>query len=131
MENHSSKHSRERRRKGKRAGRKMGGKSKRKVEEEKVVECEKQRQVLLPPSSNPPASFNSKYHRHCDRQLTLTFALSRAKAAAFVSGGRPLVERRGLCIALAPGDFAVNVIGQIPQEADTVLHQLQEERTTT
>lgn len=91
--------------------------------------------MLPPPISSKGTSsypsFNSKYQRHCDSRLTLTFALSRAEAAAFVSGGRPLVERRSLCIALAPRDFAVNVIGQIPQEADTVFHQLQDEKKTT
>ena len=60
--------------------------------------------------------------------MTLTFAFSRAEASPFVSGGRSLVEGSGLCVALAAGDFTVNVIGQIPQEADTVLHQLQEEK---
>ncbi len=56
--------------------------------------------------------------------MTLTFALSRTKAAAFVSGGWPLVEGYGLYVTFAAGDFTVNLIGEIPQEADTVLHQL-------
>lgn len=38
-----------------------------------------------------------------------------------------MVEGCVFGIALAARDFAVNLIGQIPQEADTVLHQLQEE----
>lgn len=38
-----------------------------------------------------------------------------------------MVERCVLCVAFTARDFTVNLIGQIPQEADTVLHQLQEE----
>lgn len=60
--------------------------------------------------------------------MTLTFAFSRAEASTFVSWGRSLVEGRGLYVAFAAGDFTVNVVGQIPQEADTVLHQLQEKK---
>lgn len=96
---------------------------------ETVVECEKQQQVLLPPTSSNPAATSL---RHCVTWTctscpTLTFALSRAKTATFVSaGGGSLVEGRGLCVALAAGNLTVNLIGQIPQETDAVLDQLQE-----
>lgn len=38
-----------------------------------------------------------------------------------------MVEGCVFCIAFTARDFTVNLIGQIPQEADTVLYQLQEE----
>lgn len=39
-----------------------------------------------------------------------------------------MVEGCGLCVALVAWDFTVNMIGQIPQEADAVLYQLQGEK---
>lgn len=58
--------------------------------------------------------------------LLLTFAFSRTKATAFVSRGWALVNGYCLHKALAAWDFTVNLIRQIPQETDAVLHQLQE-----
>ena len=60
---------------------------------------------------------------------TLTFALLGAEAAALLgAGGGALVQGHGLGEALAAGDLAVHVIGQIPQQTHAVLHQLQERR---
>lgn len=147
LENHSSKHSRERGgsergwEERREKGQEEGKRRERKREEEekegnsgrvwKTATGASATNKLKRTSSYP--SFNSKSLSHrvtwsCDSCRTLTFALSRAKAAAFVGGGRSLVEGRGLSEAFTAGDFTVNMIGQIPQEADTVLHQLQEER---
>lgn len=60
-------------------------------------------------------------------KLTLTFALSRTKAATFVSRGWALVKGHGLHEAFTTRNFTVNLVGQIPQETDTVLHQLPED----
>ena len=66
--------------------------------------------------------------QHSD-SLTLTFALLGAEAAALLgAGGGALVQGRGLGEALAAGDLAVDVIGQIPQQTHAVLHQLPERR---
>lgn len=57
-------------------------------------------------------------------KVTLTFALPRTKAATFVSRGWALVKGHGLHEAFTTRNFTVNLVGQIPQETDTVLHQL-------
>lgn len=94
---------------------------------ETVVECEKQGKGLLPPkSSTPPvtATHSSTNLTQWSSCKTPTFAFSRAKAAALAGWSRALVDRYGLCVLFTAGDFTVNLIGQIPQEADAVLHQL-------
>lgn len=58
--------------------------------------------------------------------LTQTFALAGAEATALLAGGGgALVKGRGLLVALTAGDFAMHLIGQVPQQTHAVLYQLQ------
>lgn len=58
--------------------------------------------------------------------MTQTFALAGAEAATLLAGGgRALVDGRGLLVALTAGDFAMHLIGQVPQQTHAVLYQLQ------
>lgn len=91
-----------------------------------TVECEKQGKGLLPPKSSTPtvtATHSTTNLTQCSCK-TPTFAFSRAKAAALTGWSWALVDRYGLCVLFRAGDFTVNLIGQIPQKADAVLHQL-------
>ena len=57
---------------------------------------------------------------------TQTFALAGAEAAPLLAGGGgALVDGLGLLVALTAGDFAMHLIGQVPQQTHTVLYQLQ------
>lgn len=55
---------------------------------------------------------------------THTFALSGAEAATLLGRGGALIDRSQLLIALAAWYLPMNLIGQIPQQTDTVLNQL-------
>lgn len=58
--------------------------------------------------------------------LTQTFALAGAEAAPLLAGrGGALVDGLGLLVALTAGDFAMHLIGQVPQQTHAVLYQLQ------
>lgn len=55
-----------------------------------------------------------------------TFAFAGAEAAALLAGGGgALADGRHLLVALKAWDFTVHLIGQVPQQTNTVLYQLQ------
>lgn len=61
--------------------------------------------------------------------MTLTFAFSRAKTAPFVNSmACSMIKCCVVYIALTAWDLTMDLIGQIPQEANTVLHQLHEQK---
>ncbi len=76
----------------------------------------------------PPTAWTNTVHVSLSLSLSLTqtFALAGAEAAALLAGGGgALVEGRGLLVTLTAGDFAMHLIGQVPQQTHAVLYQLQ------
>lgn len=68
-------------------------------------------------------------HRLHSRQA-LTFTLLGTKAAGGL-GARAIGRiERGFLVVLCIGDLTVHLVGQVPQEADTVFHQLAKRQRT-
>lgn len=55
---------------------------------------------------------------------TQTFAFLGPEAAGIVGPGVVGGDKGRLLVALGVGDLAVDLVGQVPQQAHTILHQL-------